>query len=139
MATAGTWKGTDTYDGGVYYSTKGLSSDTLEFRTGYEPGASTAQCSRPTSIWKNGVFQSRYGCNWPGNLTFAFTPNPSVSYDCINGACIAKTTYNTPGIHQSLSDCEVTCGTGCSGKCLSNSEWASIEGLGNQLKSTNCS
>ena len=63
---------------------------------------------------------------------------PSVQYDCINGACIPKTTYNTPGIYQSLSDCEVACGTGCSGKCISNSGWAQIEGLSDELESANC-
>ncbi|OYD93134.1 hypothetical protein CDG76_20795 [Nostoc sp. 'Peltigera membranacea cyanobiont' 210A] len=65
-------------------------------------------------------------------------PIVAVKYDCINGACIPKTTYNTPGIYQSLSECETACGTGCSGKCVSNSEWAQIEGLSNQLKNRNC-
>ena len=59
-------------------------------------------------------------------------------YDCVNGACIPKTTYNTPGLYQSLGDCEVACGTGCSGKCISNSGWAQIEGLSDELESANC-
>jgi hypothetical protein len=63
----------------------------------------------------------------------------SIIYDCINGACIPKTTYNTPGLYQSLSECETACGTGCSGKCISSSDWAQIEGLANKLKSKNCS
>jgi len=66
------------------------------------------------------------------------TPAP-INYDCINGACIPKTTYNTPGIYATLSDCEVACGTGCSGKCISNADWAAIEGRSSQLKSINCS
>lgn len=61
-----------------------------------------------------------------------------VNYDCINGACLPKTTYNTPGLYASLSDCEVACGTGCSGVCLSNAEWAQIQGLANQLKNKSC-
>lgn len=60
-------------------------------------------------------------------------------YDCINGACTANTTYGTPGIYQTLSECETACGTGCSGKCISNSDWSQIEGLANQLKQSNCS
>ncbi|MBD2197941.1 MULTISPECIES: hypothetical protein [Calothrix] len=60
-------------------------------------------------------------------------------YDCINGACIPSSTYNTPGIYQSLSECEIACGTGCNGKCISNAEWSKIEGLSSQLRNKNCS
>ncbi|MEH2123711.1 hypothetical protein [Nostoc sp.] len=66
------------------------------------------------------------------------TPAPVTPYDCINGACIKKSVYNTPGLYQSLSDCEVVCGIGCSGKCISNSDWSQIEGLSHQLKNRNC-
>lgn len=62
----------------------------------------------------------------------------AVIYDCINGACIDADTYGTPGIYASLEECEIACGTGCSGKCISNSDWAQIEGLINQLKQKNC-
>jgi hypothetical protein len=64
---------------------------------------------------------------------------PQEKYDCINGSCIPKTTYNTPGLYQSLSACEIACGTGCSGKCISNSDWAQIEGLSSQLRNKSCS
>ncbi len=60
-------------------------------------------------------------------------------YDCINGACLKKTTYNTPGLYASLSLCEVACGTGCSGKCLSNADWTQIESLSSQIMNRNCS
>ncbi len=66
-------------------------------------------------------------------------PPTTVKYDCINGACVSKATYNTPGIYNSLSECEVACGTGCNGKCISNADWAQIEGLANQLKNQTCS
>lgn len=59
-------------------------------------------------------------------------------YDCINGACITTETYNTPGLYQSLSDCELACGTGCSGKCISNADWATIQRLATQLKNKSC-
>ncbi|MEH1857490.1 MAG: hypothetical protein V7L21_05710 [Nostoc sp.] len=60
-------------------------------------------------------------------------------YDCINGACTKKNVYSTPGLYASLSACEVACGTGCSGKCISSADWAEIEGLSGQLKNGNCS
>jgi hypothetical protein len=62
-----------------------------------------------------------------------------IIHDCINGACVPKTTYNTPGLYASLEACQVACGSkGCSGKCISNSEWAEIEGLSNQIRNRNC-
>lgn len=72
-----------------------------------------------------------------GNCSACPVTEPE-KYDCINGACTPKTTYNTPGLYPSLSDCQVACGIGCSGKCISNSDWATIEGLSNQLKNRNC-
>ncbi|WGV23367.1 hypothetical protein [Halotia branconii] len=63
----------------------------------------------------------------------------AVSYDCINGICVKKTVYNTPGFYTTISDCETACGTGCSGKCISNAEWSQIQGLSSQLKNKNCS
>ena len=66
-------------------------------------------------------------------------PVESVPHDCINGACIPAAEYNTPGLYQSLSECEQVCGSqGCSGKCLGNAEWATIQELANKLKNQNC-
>ncbi|MBD2243222.1 hypothetical protein [Nostoc sp. FACHB-888] len=62
-----------------------------------------------------------------------------IEYDCINGACIKKDVYKTPGFYKSLSECEIACGVGCSGKCISNSEWSQIENLSSQLRLRNCS
>ena len=83
--------------------------------------------------------------NWVGSAsatpsitsaTFSATPTP---HDCINGACIMASTHGTPGMYGTLEECETACGTtGCSGKCISNSDWAQIQGLSNQLKNRNC-
>lgn len=62
-----------------------------------------------------------------------------LKYDCLNGACVKNSDHNTPGLYPTLSDCEIACGTGCSGKCISNADWAQIEGLSKQLKNKNCS
>jgi hypothetical protein len=66
------------------------------------------------------------------------TPCEGEKYDCINGACLKAGVYNSPGFYASLSECEKACGLGCSGKCLSNVDWAAIEGLANRLKNKNC-
>ncbi|WP_413176508.1 hypothetical protein [Anabaena azotica] len=140
MTIPGIWIAKDTFDGGEYWQSPGFDTDILEFRSGYELGASTAGCSRPTSIWKNDIFQTRYGCNWLGDVTFTFKPDsiPETKYDCINGLCVSSTTYNTPGFYQSLEQCEVNCGVGCSGVCISNSDWNQIQSKSNQLKNINC-
>lgn len=62
----------------------------------------------------------------------------SVSYDCINGACTNKNVHKTPGLYASLSECQLACGTGCGGKCLSNADWAKIESLSNQIMNKTC-
>jgi hypothetical protein len=73
-------------------------------------------------------------------LSASFTSGATnQSYDCINGACTKKNIYSTPGLYGSLDDCQKSCGTGCSGKCVSDSELAQIEGLSSELKSKNCS
>ncbi|MEH2077023.1 MAG: hypothetical protein V7K57_21925 [Nostoc sp.] len=60
-------------------------------------------------------------------------------YDCINGACIEKSKYNTPGLYQSLDDCQTVCGgTSCGGQCISNPDWAQIESLASQIRSKEC-
>lgn len=135
MATTGNWIGTDTHDGGIYYTTLGLNTDVLEFRSGYEAGASTGNCSRPTSIWKNGIFQTRYGCNWPGNVTFTFVADPQ-KYDCINGVCISSNIYDTPGIYESLEACQSACTS--SSECPEGYECVSVEST-QQLKDCICS
>ncbi|MDF5736799.1 MULTISPECIES: hypothetical protein [unclassified Nostoc] len=66
-------------------------------------------------------------------------PAPIDAFDCINGSCINKNVYSTPGLYSSLSDCEIACGTGCSGKCVSNADWAQIESLSSQIMNRNCS
>ena len=82
--------------------------------------------------------------NWIGANTatpiitskvFTATPTP---HDCINGACIMASVYSTPGIYKTLEECEIACGTGCSGKCISNSDWAQIQGLSSELKNRSC-
>ncbi|WP_143857025.1 hypothetical protein [Nostoc sp. 'Peltigera membranacea cyanobiont' 213] len=60
-------------------------------------------------------------------------------YDCLNGNCVKDSLYKTPGLYSTISDCENVCGTGCGGKCISNSDWAQIEGFSGQLKNRNCS
>ena len=63
----------------------------------------------------------------------------AILYDCINHACRPASQYGTPGIYQSLSDCEQNCGSkGCSGECVSKDRWAIIKRLSSNLKNKSC-
>ena len=72
------------------------------------------------------------------NLRLVGCDLPEIEYDCINGACTKKDKYETPGLYKSLEECEVACGTGCSGKCLSNKDWQQIQNLSSQIKNKAC-
>lgn len=62
-------------------------------------------------------------------------PIAESKYDCVNGVC----TPATNGFYSSLSECQISCGKqGCSGQCISNSDWSQIQGLSNQLRNRNC-
>ncbi|MEH2211063.1 hypothetical protein [Nostoc sp.] len=99
--------------------------------------------------------------NWIGSNTATpvidsklFTAD-AVFYDCLNGKCVLKTQYNTPGIYNSLADCQAVCASGgacgegrqCvdpttfipSGKvCLDKGEFESIEALISRIGSEVC-
>ena len=77
------------------------------------------------------------------------------TYDCINGVCTVKTQYNTPGLYNSLSDCQAVCANGGScgdgkqcidptnfcppGKiCIDQGEFSSIEALISKIGSEVC-
>ncbi|MEH2278124.1 MAG: hypothetical protein V7K40_25905 [Nostoc sp.] len=83
------------------------------------------------------------------------TGQPFPKYDCLNGTCVQKTQYNTPGLYPSLADCQAVCANGgaCgSGKqcvdpttfcppgkvCIEQSEFSEIEGLISQINSEVC-
>lgn len=87
----------------------------------------------------DGTVEQIYSCFLPGSLVVTPISPPQIKYDCINGACIPSTFFKTPALYSTLSECEVACGTGCSGKCVSNSDWAQIEADSSALKSKNCS
>lgn len=104
----------------------GPPGNTYDVRCDGNQGTLTLATYTPSSIVVT-IYRSSNSCGIP-----------TATFDCINGACINASKYNTPGMYPSLSECENVCGAGCGGKCISNSEWAQIEGLSNQLKNRNC-
>ncbi|MCC5641104.1 hypothetical protein LC593_35845 [Nostoc sp. CHAB 5844] len=51
------------------------------------------------------------GTNYGNDCSSCLT-NP-VKYDCLNGSCVTSSTYDTPGLYDSLQECQGSCGSGC--------------------------
>ena len=67
--------------------------------------------------------------------------SPDQKYDCVNGGCVPKTTYNTPGVFASLAACQSGCATNsnCLGECVEATELAALQQAANALQSKFCS
>jgi hypothetical protein len=65
---------------------------------------------------------------------------PAGPYDCINGGCLPKTTYNTPGVFASLAACQSGCAknSNCKGECVSADELAALQQAAANLKARYC-
>ncbi len=68
-------------------------------------------------------------------------PPPDLKYDCLNGGCIPKTTYNTPGVFPSLAACQSGCAknSNCTGECVSADELAALQQAAGTVRSRLCS
>ncbi len=60
--------------------------------------------------------------------------------DCINGGCVPKTTYNTPGVFPTLAACLSGCAknSNCTGECVDPAEIAAHQQAINNLKAKIC-
>jgi len=65
---------------------------------------------------------------------------PDQPFDCINGGCVAKTTYNTPGVFANLAACRSGCAknSNCAGECVSPAQIAALQSATNNLISRYC-
>jgi hypothetical protein len=66
--------------------------------------------------------------------------NPDQPCDCINGGCLPKTTYGTPGVFANLAACEAGCAknSNCTGECVDPAEIAAHQQALNNLKAKIC-
>ncbi len=60
--------------------------------------------------------------------------------DCINGGCVPKTTYGTPGVFANLAACQSGCAKNstCAGECVDPAEIAALKQALNTLQSKFC-
>jgi hypothetical protein len=66
--------------------------------------------------------------------------DPSVPCDCINGGCLPKTVYGTPGVFANLAACQSGCAknSNCTGECVDPAEIAAHRQALNNLQSKIC-
>jgi hypothetical protein len=102
------------------------------------PGSSfygTAFFSRPTVYL--------VGCTGDGTGGTGGTGggiNNNQPHDCVNGGCVPKTTYNTPGKFGSLAACQGGCAkdSNCTGECVSSAEIAALQQAANKAQANCC-
>lgn len=91
---------------------------------------------------------------WRNGLTFQLQttmvncpncgPPPPLSqnqpHDCINGNCLPKTSYNTPGIYSNLAACQSACAknSNCTGECVPVAEIATLRSAVTALQQRIC-
>jgi hypothetical protein len=66
--------------------------------------------------------------------------NPNQACDCVNGGCVPKTTYGTPGKFPNLAACQSACAkdSNCEGECVSSTEIAALQQAANKAKANCC-
>jgi hypothetical protein len=60
--------------------------------------------------------------------------------DCVNGGCVPKTTYNTPGKFANLAACEAGCAkdSSCNGECVTAEEMAALQQAAAKVRGKLC-
>lgn len=76
--------------------------------------------------------------NCPGCCTDPL--NPAQPYDCLNGGCIPKTIYSTPGVYANLADCQAGCAknSNCTGECVSQEQMIQLQQAADLITSRLC-
>jgi hypothetical protein len=66
--------------------------------------------------------------------------NAKNAHDCVNGQCLPRDVYKTPGVYADLATCQGGCAknSNCKGECISLEELAALQQAANNLKSRLC-
>jgi hypothetical protein len=118
--------------------------------SGYWTATNHEVCGRTwlSPIDKNGVLHpdaNNYAF-YPGTLTITYRGcsndnlDPGQKYDCVNGGCVPKSTYSTPGKYDSLAACQSACAkdSPCNGECISAAEIAALQQAANKAQANCC-
>lgn len=116
------------------------------------------QPDRITYIATQAIYNTTYaqaGYYLSGSCSGCQNQSNTTTYDCINGNCVTKGTYNTPGIHASLAACQAVCGAptnSCNAPnicvspdycppgmvCIPSAKLGQVEGLASDIKNKSC-
>jgi hypothetical protein len=101
-------------------------------------GRSTLSPSNENGLHPNASFWAFY----PPTLTVTYEGcnGNAPGYDCINGGCVPKSTYSTPGVFSTLAACTSGCAknSNCTGECVSAQELAALQQAAGSLQSRIC-
>jgi hypothetical protein len=80
------------------------------------------------------------GCGGGGNGGNGGGSGGNQPCDCVNGGCVPKTTYGTPGKYASLAACQSSCAkdSNCTGECVSSEEIAALQQAANKAQANCC-
>ena len=99
------------------------------------------------SFWPDGFDGEGYGVRGDDAYVISdLSPDdlrcgdPANRHDCLNGRCIPRTTYNTPGKYRTLAACVGGCAkeSPCDGECVSEAEITALQQAANNLKAKFC-
>jgi hypothetical protein len=118
---------------------------------GYWTTTSHQQCGHSwlSPMDKNGVKHPNadYWSFYPATLTVTYSgcdndspTSPNQPCDCVNGGCVPKATYSTPGKYDSLAACQSACAkdSPCNGECISAAEIAALQQAANKAQANCC-
>lgn len=125
---------------GINISTRTASVDLVN--AGYDRMI-VADCWEVGSRPSNGI---GHGYQSGDSISYENFPNscscePTISsYDCVNGGCVPKATYGTPGVFSTLAACQAGCAQNspCTGECVDPAEIAAHRQALNNLQSKFC-
>jgi hypothetical protein len=103
---------------------------------------SVSVCPTGAIVIFDGINEVSRSCYAVGSLTI--TPLDSApttsAYDCVNGGCVPRQTYNTPGKYATLAACNAGCAkdSPCNGECVESAEIAQLNQLADQIRAKYC-
>jgi hypothetical protein len=104
-------------------------------------GAYFPNNGRPFNHYNDGLGGIFGGRGWNSAPSY-YKKNCAIDtkYDCLNGGCIPRSVFGTPGKYETLAACESGCGkdSPCNGECVSAAEIAALQQAANNLQSRNC-
>lgn len=106
------------------------------------PYPSPGNCSFLRPVNEQGITIGSDGFTSVQSITYSAGCEPlrESAYDCLNGGCIPKSAYGTPGVFANLANCLSGCATNstCRGECVSPEQIAALQQAANAVRPRLC-